>query len=462
MRKAKYIFLCLLVFYGFVIAGDLNEQVKKDVVKNISELLQQNYVFEDVGIACGDHISSLLNDGKYNSISDYKEFAEKLTTDLQSISKDKHMRVRPVPQRSEILQADDPSINRIQRLLDMRGQNNGFKKVEILDGNIGYVDMRGFVEYEFAHETGAAAMKFLENSDALVFDMRQNGGGDPAMVQFICSYLFDKKTHLNSLYYRPSNTTTEFWTLDNLPGKKMPSIPVFVLTSSYTFSGAEEFCYNLKTRERATLIGETTGGGANPGGMFPVNREIAIFIPTGRAINPVTGTNWEGTGVEPDIKTTSEDAFNIAMEKAQSAAKSYRESKLSNIKDLISHTDDILNEAAELLKNENREKARQLVFEALEGRLDSGMFGEADINLSGYSYLSNKQAGIAVLIFEFNTLKFPQSANVYDSFGDALKQTGRINDAVVSYKKAVELAKQNNDENLEIFKNNLKEAEKLL
>jgi C-terminal processing protease CtpA/Prc len=119
----------------------------------------------------------------------------------------------------------------------------------------------------------------------------------------------------------------EFWTLADVPGEKLPDVPLFVLTSSRTFSGAEEFTYNLKTRERALIIGETTGGGANPGGTFPINDRFSIFIPTGRAINPVTGINWEGTGVTPDVTVSSNTALDVALEYAQEAAEAFRASQ---------------------------------------------------------------------------------------------------------------------------------------
>src|SRR5262249_27539808 len=141
------------------------------------------------------------------------------------------------------------------------------------------------------------------HSRALIFDLRRNGGGSPNMVQLITSYLFDPEIrHLNSFYIRPMDKHIQFWTLPYVPGKRLPTVPVYVLTSGYTFSGAEEFAYNLKQMQRATLIGETTGGGANPGAPFPVHSGLIVFIPGGRAINPITQTNWEGTGVAPDME----------------------------------------------------------------------------------------------------------------------------------------------------------------
>jgi C-terminal processing protease CtpA/Prc len=182
-----------------------------------------------------------------------------------------------------------------------------------MPGNIGYVDLRGFSDPKGGAETVQAAMTFLANTDALIFDLRQNGGGDPEMVALISSYLFgDKPVHLNSLYWRKGDRTEDFYTKPNLANKKFADKDIYVLTSSRTFSGAEEFSYNLKNLKRATIVGETTGGGANPGGMFRLNEHFGVFIPTGRAVSPITKTNWEGTGVEPDIKAPKEQALKIA------------------------------------------------------------------------------------------------------------------------------------------------------
>lgn len=163
------------------------------------------------------------------------------------------------------------------------------------------------------------------NSDALIVDLRQNGGGDPAMVQLISSDLFDEPTHLNSLYFRAEDSLEEFWTLDEVVGQRMADNPVFVLTSSSTFSAAEEFTYNLKCLGRATIVGETTGGGAHPGGVTPLHESLSVFIPAGRAINPITGTNWEGTGVIPDVPVEANAALDKALELAGQAAQERRE-----------------------------------------------------------------------------------------------------------------------------------------
>ena len=137
------------------------------------------------------------------------------------------------------------------------------------------------------------------------------------MVAFLCSYFFEgPPVHLNDLYWRSSNSTQQWWTLSYVPGKRYVNKDVYLLTSSGTFSAAEEFTNNLKTQKRATIVGETTGGGANPGGMERLSDHFGAFVPGGRAINPVTLTNWEGTGVAPDIAVPADQALTAAYRTA--------------------------------------------------------------------------------------------------------------------------------------------------
>ncbi len=166
-------------------------------------------------------------------------------------------------------------------------------------------------------------MNFLSGCDAIIFDLRSNGGGSPEMIRYITSYLFDSKTHLNDMVDRDSKVVEEYWTLEQVPGPRpKKDVPVFVLTSSRTFSGAEEFSYNLKNLKRATLVGETTGGGAHPVRGERVNERFMVRVPFMRAQNPITKTNWEGAGVEPDVKTGAGDALERATELARQAIKS--------------------------------------------------------------------------------------------------------------------------------------------
>ena len=296
----------------------LNKEAKMQTINSIADLLNNNYIFPETAKKMEEYLSSKMKDGAYDKISDPMAFAEQMTKDLQEISKDGHIRVGYSPQQvaemrdMESKQISPEEQDRIfyERLL---GDNFGFKKVEQLPGNIGYIDFRFFGPREMIKEKVATVMAFVENCDALIFDMRYNGGGDPTGIQLICSYLFgEEPVHLNDLYFRPTDKLEEFWTLKEIKGKRMPDVPVYVLTSSYTFSGAEEFSYNLKNLDRATLIGQTTGGGAHPGGPQVVNDDFILNVPTGRAINPYTKTNWEGTGVSPHIDLPSNKALTKA------------------------------------------------------------------------------------------------------------------------------------------------------
>jgi C-terminal processing protease CtpA/Prc len=191
--------------------------------------------------------------------------------------------------------------------------------VELRDGNIGYLDLRFFTGQPEAYETIVAAMNFLANANAVIIDLRNNGGGNPYTIQIISSYFLEEYTHLNSFERRGEDTFQQFWTLRGVPGKKMYDTDLFILTSRRTFSAAEEFTYNLKNLKRATIVGETTGGGAHPGGFRIITDNFLVWVPNGRAVNPITKTNWEGTGIEPHVKVERDKALDkahaLALEK---------------------------------------------------------------------------------------------------------------------------------------------------
>jgi len=287
-------------------------QVIETLVKNLND----SYVFPDVAKQMGESVRGRLQKGEYDQMTGASAFAKALTEHLQAVSHDKHLRVRysneAIPAQSS--NRREPSPEERQNMLRYYGTvNYGFEKIERMAGNIGYLDLRGFAVADMAGDTLAAAMNFVGNTEALIIDLRQNGGGDPAMVTLLCSYLFGQEpVHINDLYWREGNRTEEFWTKKSVPGKRYEGKDVYVLTSNRTFSGGEEFAYDMKNLKRATLVGETTGGGANPGGPVRLTEHFDVFIPAGRAISPITKTNWEGTGVKPDVEVPKELALKTA------------------------------------------------------------------------------------------------------------------------------------------------------
>ncbi|MGH3212017.1 MAG: S41 family peptidase, partial [Trebonia sp.] len=198
-----------------------------------------------------------------------------------------------------------------------RLDNFGIHRVERLDGNIGYLDLRRMPMPENAGPAIAAAMELVGGTYALIIDLRRNGGGHPNGVAFWCSYLFpEEPVHLNDIFSADTGETRQFWTLPYVPGTRYLDRPVYVLISSRTFSGGEDLCYTLQALGRAELIGETTGGGAHPTRGFPISAAVHIAVPFARSINPVTGTNWQGTGVVPDSAVPADQAYDAAYAKA--------------------------------------------------------------------------------------------------------------------------------------------------
>lgn len=295
---------------------EIDATMRADVIEGVVSRLRARYVFSEVGERMEAHIRARVEAGDYDRITTAKALAELLTDDMREISNDGHLRVRysvePRPIHEQETIFDNP--DRVEEYHQIARQANyGYRKVERLAGNVGYIEQDGLYGVTQAAATAMAAFNLIADTDALIIDLRANGGGDPRHVALICSYLLpEEPVHLNSFYSREDDGIQQFWSWPWLPGRRYLDKPVWVLTSSETFSGAEELAYNLKTLGRATLVGETTGGGAHPVNMYQINQHFEISIPFARAVNPVTGGNWEGTGVTPDIHVPASDALDTA------------------------------------------------------------------------------------------------------------------------------------------------------
>jgi hypothetical protein len=302
---------------------EITPEERTAVIDGTIKQLNAFYVFPDVAKKIEETLRQREAGGGYASLTSAREFAQQLKNDLRTVSNDRHLGVMFFKEGAPALPAGTPTPAQIasQRPF-MEKLNFGFEKVERMQGNIGYLDIRGFVRAELGGETAAAAMTLLAHTDALIVDLRKNSGGEPSMIAYLLTYLFDRPAHLNDIVERDGaqTRTQQWWTLPFVPGARFgESKPVFVLTSRQTFSGGEEFAYDLKALRRGTLIGETTGGGAHPSRPVKVSDRFVIELPYARAVNPITGTNWEGTGVSPDIEIASEQALDsayvIALEK---------------------------------------------------------------------------------------------------------------------------------------------------
>ena len=323
----KQVLIFLTSLFPFFTQGQdapepLTATEKQEVVDSISAIMEQFYVFPDVAIEIAELLRSKHKDGLYESINEPIAFADQLTQDIRAINNDLHLRVRFDPagiaeRRSAVTPEDSLAFVERQRQ-QSRDRNFGFEELKLMEGNIGYLKLQGFWGVnEESGQIASAAMNFLSNANAIIIDLRTNGGGSPNMVQLLTSYLMEPDpVHLNSFYLRETDEMKQFWTLPYVPGNRRPDVPVYVLTSGRTFSAAEEFTYNLRNLERATIVGETTGGGAHPGGTRIATERFTVWVADGKAVNPITETNWEGTGVKPHIQVPANEALVAAHEHA--------------------------------------------------------------------------------------------------------------------------------------------------
>lgn len=284
------------------------------LLKDLAASLESHYVFLDKAKAMTADLRARETRGEYAAITSAQAFAKKLTADLRSVTNDKHLSVKysaqPFPPQAA-LDSEEPSP---QDLAFERRVNYGIERVQRMDFNLGYLDLRAFVQPARAGAKLAAAMTLLSDTDALVIDLRNNGGGDPATVALLASYFFDERTHLNDIYDRPKDATTEYWTSETLAGTRYGGKrKVYVLVSNDTFSGGEDLAYTLQAAKRATVIGATTGGGAHPVMARRLSDHFAAMVPSARSINPITKTNWEGVGVAPDVAIAPDKALDKAM-----------------------------------------------------------------------------------------------------------------------------------------------------
>ena len=297
----------------------IDSSTQTEIVQSLSEKLKAHYIFPEIAEQICVCLKKHLDDGDYSDITEGELFALALTIHLQDVNHDEHLWVKwhsdPIPDNNGPLRHN--LAWQEERILEAKLDNFGIHKVERLPGNIGYIEIQYFHRAAWGGDIVVSAMNFLANANALIIDLRKCTGGYPAMVALVASFLFgDEPIHLSNIYWRDDDITQQYWTLPYVPGEHFINIPVYVLTSNVTFSAGEEFASILQTRQRATIIGDKTDGGAHPGTSYRLHPHFEVFIPIGRAINPITGKDIEGIGVSPDIVLPQEHAFLAAYKMA--------------------------------------------------------------------------------------------------------------------------------------------------
>ncbi len=298
-----------------LIKGTLSMKQKTEIIDTVLSAFDEKYIYPEVALEMEKHVREQIASGKYDDINALELLTVQLTKDLQEKSRDLHIRVSELePNSTDLAEGDTLT----QDIIDTRARRNfEFRKLEWLPGNVGYLKFNMFDDPLFASEKAAAAMRFLADCGAVIIDLRENRGGEDPMVAFILSYFFKEPTHLHSFHYRGNDLPEQVWTHRSVPGRPMYDMELYVLVSHSSASGAEAFTYALKNLKRATIVGETTRGMANPVEFYNIERlGITLKIPTGRNESPITHTSWEGTGVAPDLEVPAAVAFDAAYKLA--------------------------------------------------------------------------------------------------------------------------------------------------
>lgn len=296
----------------------IDAATREAVIDSITAVIDSVYVLGEPAAAIVAELRRASEAGEYDSYTDPQAFAERLHEDCQRVNHDGHFRIFALPPLDPAVAAagrnEDPEEVELRKRY-MKAINYGFKKAEILEGGVGYLRFDAFGRGEDAFEAAAAAMNFISNSSAVILDLRHNGGGSGAMIRFVCGYLFDEEQHLINWDIRAEDKTVQSHSADYVPGQRITEQPVYVLTSGSTFSAAEEFTFDLRNLERATVVGDTTGGGGHTVAGFTFDFDtfrMGIRVPHGRAYNPENNEGWEGVGVIPHIPVPADEALDVA------------------------------------------------------------------------------------------------------------------------------------------------------
>lgn len=312
------LFICSLTFGQNRTTMDRKE--KGQVIDSLTMLLTHYYIFPEKIPPTTALLKANFKKGVYDKYKNPDEFADKLTDDMISVTNDKHFRIAFDPETVEEERKYQTNSSTAASEKD-KVTNFGFDQVKILNGNIGYIDLTGFYDLKYASEPLNAAMVFVKNTDALIIDLRNNHGGASDLGPYFSAFFLDEPRLLYDFYSRENNRTThqEYWSSALINGPRFSHIPVFVLTSNFTFSAAEAFAYCLQSMDRAKIVGENSGGGAHMWAGKIVTDNFYAHIPYARPVDPRTKTNWEATGVRPDVICDAKVALIMAQIEALKA-----------------------------------------------------------------------------------------------------------------------------------------------
>ncbi|HDL03697.1 MAG TPA: hypothetical protein ENH25_06160 [candidate division Zixibacteria bacterium] len=315
--------VCLIINAHSIVSAEepipITQKMKTDIIDSVTAIINEIYIFPEVAAKLEKHLKNNLQAGKYDKFRELVPFVEQLKTDFYEIGQDRHLRIFSLSREfcAKYKSNEEAKEYFENSYFEESVDDHGIKRVEIMPGNIGYMDLYDFIKSTNEFESIAAAMTLLSNCDAVIIDLRRNGGGDGGVVAFLASYFFEERSRLNDAYIRKTDSVDQYWTFPVPGAEAFYNKDLYVLIGNATFSAAEDFAYAMQAQKRATIIGEKTRGGGHPIEMFFfINHYVSIDVPNAYSINSITGTNWEGTGVHPEIETTFEKAVDVAYLKA--------------------------------------------------------------------------------------------------------------------------------------------------
>jgi len=460
MRKLKLLsfVFAFLLFLGNTYAQKGEDQIiavkeLDRMIDSIAVLLKDNYIDATMGIKMGDFIKAKHQKGAYKDLT-YKELGKQLRTHFIEVSDDVHM--------SAFYREQAPSVQKSLLKIKLgeygEASNFGYVETKITKDNIGYLKIAHFTNWDYFEQAKIAATRAvntLQHINALIIDVRDNPGGFEDIVAHFMSHFFEGESfHLQKYYCRYLDYGRSIQTTEDIQGAKLPTLPIYILVNKDTGSAAESLAYMMKHLQRATIIGETTVGAGNGSTYFRVSDNFLVQIATWETINAVTKTSWEKVGVSPNVETSSEAALDKGFELARMAAEKYKAEKVKNYEKLLNNLD------ISIAKHPTEVSSDSLHY-YLQQCKEEGFHNESSINSLGYDLLANPaKTKTAEIVFRANVLFYPASANVYDSYAEALLANGKLQKALHHQEKAVALAKEQNHSDLTIFLENLEKIKK--
>jgi len=444
MRKNAIFFG--LAFLALVAAGpglafaqqpaSLADKAYRDgVLRKVADIVESKYVLAEKAKGYADEFRAKCASGAYSDVADPKGFAKKVTADLIAITHDKHLNFRVMVPSDVGEKAEGTLHHPIRYYLLRLAENAGFRKLEWIEPRIGYIDLRRLYSFDQAKDLALAAMRFLANARAIIIDVRENGGGG----DYLSSYFLPYPTQLTGFQARGEDTPTEIWTRPDIGMEPLTDVPLFILTGPNTFSAAECFAYDMQSRKRATLVGEPTKGGAHDTDVFAIDDRFEFYISTARAVSPVSGGNWEGVGVIPDIRVPVATALDVAVAEAKKAAEESGRRQDETLKESIGEMQRLADSAA-VLYRAGKDKAAAAVLDSLFGLVSrEGMMSEFFLFVLAYNFQSPQDERMALAILEKNVEFHPESITANDLLATVCASKGKNELALKHFRKVLEL-----------------------